>query len=50
MMFGTIVPELRADAGILAEKLARLDKIRLAVEKEKHHPQWQHYQPEDLPD
>ncbi len=35
MMFGTIVPELRADAGILAEKLARLDKIRLAVEKEK---------------
>ena len=35
MMFGTIVPELRADAQILAEKLARLDKIRLAVEKEK---------------
>lgn len=35
MMFGTIVPELRTDAGILAEKLARLDKIRLAVEKEK---------------
>lgn len=35
MMFGTIVPELRADAGILAEKLARLNKIRLAVEKEK---------------
>ena len=35
MMFGTIVPELRNDAGILAEKLARLDKIRLAVEKEK---------------
>ena len=35
MMFGTIVPELRADAQILAEKLARLDKIRLAMEKEK---------------
>ncbi len=35
MMFGTIVPELRNDAQILAEKLARLDKIRLAVEKEK---------------
>ena len=35
MMFGTIVPELRNDAQILADKLARLDKIRLAVEKEK---------------
>ena len=35
MMFGTIVPELRSNAEILGEKLARLDKIRLAVEKEK---------------
>ena len=35
MMFGTIVPELRNDAQILGDKLARLDKIRLAVEKEK---------------
>ena len=35
MMFGTIVPELRSDAEILAGKLARLDKIRLEVEKEK---------------
>lgn len=35
MMFGTIVPELRSNAEILGEKLARLDKIRLAVEMEK---------------
>jgi septal ring factor EnvC (AmiA/AmiB activator) len=35
MMFGTLVPELRTEAEILAKKLARLDRIRLAVEKEK---------------
>ena len=35
MMFGTIVPELRAEAEILAKKLARLDQIRTTVEKEK---------------
>ena len=35
MMFGTIVPELRAEAEILAKKLARLDQIRDSVEKEK---------------
>ena len=35
MMFGMIVPELRADAEILAKKLARLDQIRENVEKEK---------------
>ena len=35
MMFGTIVPELRSDAEILAKKLTRLDQIRDSVEKEK---------------
>jgi septal ring factor EnvC (AmiA/AmiB activator) len=35
MMFGTLVPELRAEAEILARKLTRLDRIRTAVEKEK---------------
>ena len=35
MMFGTLVPELRGEAEILAKKLARLDRIRTAVEKEK---------------
>jgi septal ring factor EnvC (AmiA/AmiB activator) len=35
MMFGTLVPELRAEAEILAKKLTRLDRIRAAVEKEK---------------
>jgi septal ring factor EnvC (AmiA/AmiB activator) len=35
MMFGTLVPELRGEAEILARKLARLDRIRTAVEKEK---------------
>lgn len=35
MMFGTLVPELRVEAEILAKKLTRLDRIRLAVEKEK---------------
>ena len=35
MMFGTIVPELRTEAEILAKKLARLDQIRGTVEKEK---------------
>ena len=35
MMFGTLVPELRAEAEILAKKLARLDRIRMAVEREK---------------
>ena len=35
MMFGTLVPELRGEAEILAKKLTRLDRIRTAVEKEK---------------
>ena len=35
MMFGTLVPELRAEAEVLARKLTRLDRIRQAVEKEK---------------
>jgi murein hydrolase activator len=35
MMFGTLVPELRSEAEILARKLTRLDRIRTAVEKEK---------------
>jgi murein hydrolase activator len=35
MMFGTIVPELRAEAAILTDKLARLDRIRTDVETEK---------------
>jgi septal ring factor EnvC (AmiA/AmiB activator) len=35
MMFGTLVPELRGEAEILARKLTRLDRIRTAVEKEK---------------
>ena len=35
MMFGTLVPELRAEAEVLAKKLTRLDRIRTAVEKEK---------------
>jgi septal ring factor EnvC (AmiA/AmiB activator) len=35
MMFGTLVPELRIEADILAKKLTRLDRIRDAVEKEK---------------
>ena len=35
MMFGTIVPELRAEADVLTQKLARLDQIRSDVETEK---------------
>jgi len=35
MMFGTLVPELRTEAEVLAKKLTRLDRIRTAVEKEK---------------
>ncbi len=35
MMFGTIVPELRAEAELLTSKLARLDHIRASVESEK---------------
>jgi septal ring factor EnvC (AmiA/AmiB activator) len=35
MMFGTIVPELRAEAAILTDKLARLDSIRTDLEHEK---------------
>ena len=35
MMFGTIVPELRAEAEVLTQKLARLDRIRSDVETEK---------------
>ena len=35
MMFGTLVPELRIEADILAKKLSRLNRIREAVEKEK---------------
>ena len=35
MMFGTLVPELRTEAEVLARKLTRLDHIRTAVEKEK---------------
>jgi septal ring factor EnvC (AmiA/AmiB activator) len=35
MMFGTLVPELRTEADVLARKLTRLDHIRTAVEKEK---------------
>jgi septal ring factor EnvC (AmiA/AmiB activator) len=35
MMFGTLVPELRTEAEVLAKKLIRLDRIRTAVEKEK---------------
>jgi murein hydrolase activator len=35
MMFGSIVPELRAEAEALANKLARLEKIRGEVESEK---------------
>ncbi len=35
MMFGTIVPELRQEADALSQKLARLDRIRSAMETEK---------------
>lgn len=35
MMFGTIVPELRQEAEALSQKLARLDRIRSAMETEK---------------
>jgi murein hydrolase activator len=35
MMFGTIVPELRAEADVLTQKLARLDQIRSDVETGK---------------
>ena len=35
MMFGTIVPELRAEAENLTQKLARLDRIRSDMESEK---------------
>ena len=35
MMFGTLVPELRIEADILAKKSSRLNRIREAVEKEK---------------
>jgi murein hydrolase activator len=35
MMFGTLVPELRAEAQVLTDKLARLDRIRSEVETEK---------------
>ena len=35
MMFGTIVPELRQEAEALSQKLARLDRIRSALETEK---------------
>jgi septal ring factor EnvC (AmiA/AmiB activator) len=35
MMFGTLVPELRTEADVLARKLTRLDHIRTAAEKEK---------------
>ena len=35
MMFGTLVPELRVEADILARKLTRLEHIRVTVEKEK---------------
>ena len=35
MMFGAIVPELRAEAESLTQKLARLDRIRSDMESEK---------------
>ncbi|MGB8314030.1 MAG: peptidoglycan DD-metalloendopeptidase family protein [Aestuariivirga sp.] len=35
MMFGTLVPELRAEAEVLTRKLTRLNRIRQDVEKEK---------------
>jgi murein hydrolase activator len=35
MMFGAIVPELRAEAELLVEKLSRLDHIRVGIEAEK---------------
>ncbi len=35
MMFGAIVPELRAEAELLAGKLAHLDHIRVGIEAEK---------------
>ncbi len=35
MMFGAIVPELRAEAELLAQKLSRLDHIRVGIEAEK---------------
>ena len=35
MMFGTLVPELRTEAEVLARKLTRLERIRQDVEKEK---------------
>lgn len=35
MLFGTIVPEMRADAADLAAKLARLDNIRAQTEAEQ---------------
>jgi septal ring factor EnvC (AmiA/AmiB activator) len=35
MMFGTLVPELRGEAEILAKKLTRLERIRQTVETEK---------------
>lgn len=35
MMFGTLVPELRGEAEILAKKLSRLERIRQTVETEK---------------
>ena len=35
MMFGAIVPELRAEAELLVEKLSRLDHVRVGIEAEK---------------